>query len=57
MFFGQCGHCFVPAQTVGLCVILIGQLCYFPLVEQLGEHFLRLPSHNKQPEGVEHTTI
>lgn len=56
VFFGQCHHSFVPPHAVGLRVVLIGQLGYFPLVEQRGEHILRLSSHDKEPEGVQHTT-
>lgn len=52
MFFGQCGHFLVTAQTVGLCVVLIRQLCYLPLVKQFGKHIFWLPPHNKQPVRV-----
>lgn len=57
MLFSQCAHSFVPTETVGLCVILVGQLCHFPFVEQLGEHVLWFPSHHKKPVGVQHNNL
>lgn len=55
MLFGQRGDGFVPTQTVGFCVVLVGQPRCFPLVEQHGKHILWLPSHDKQPEQVQRT--
>lgn len=56
VFFSHRRHLGVPALTVGLGVVLIGQLCDFPVGEQLGEHILRRSSHNKQPKEGKHTT-